>query len=308
MTGTSPKTSVFFMMDGRQYEPMAILLAASLIHHNGDAFKIIAYTPKEKIPQITPLTTKVLKGWGVQIRPLPEPDVDGEIWASPYPHGNKILAALDERDCDLSYFFDTDMICTGALDLGHMISPNHMGAMVSDYKTWGGKKRWERAYKLFDLEVPELRVQFHRGQRLWSPPYFNAGLVGFPEKRGADGMTFSQIWFETARKLDFESGLDGLRWNLDQIALPIATVRSNCDFEIFSRDYNFNIQNADYDPAISPKIMHYHKPKYLANWPQAQACFASCRKAVGEKRYRRLCSRFSGFFKYDLDAPKPIEE
>ncbi|MCT8161639.1 hypothetical protein [Pseudoruegeria sp. SHC-113] len=294
------RTAAFFMMDGTAYEPMAITLAATLRHHNGEALSLFAYVPQEKLGDVRPITRKVLKELGVAIRPLPAPDLAGGIWREPYPHGNKMLAALDDRDCDVSLFFDTDMVCVAPLAVEGLVPEGHVAAMVSDYKTWGGEKRWKKAYGLFGLDVPEERVQFHRGQRLWSPPYFNAGLVGFREGEGAGGMSFAQAWLDTARRIDFDTKLDGLRPFLDQVSLPVAIRRQGLGFEMLARDYNLTIQNADYDPEATPRILHYHKPKYLKVWPQGAEAFAACREMVGDKRYGRLKSRFKAFFANDL--------
>ncbi|SLN52508.1 hypothetical protein PSA7680_02757 [Pseudoruegeria aquimaris] len=294
------RTAGFFMMDGTRYEPMAIYLAASLRHHHGDALALYAYVPAQKRAEVTPLTEKTLADLKVEIRDLPQPDLDGGIWKEPYPHGNKMLAALDDRHCDVSLFFDTDMVCVAPLELDGLVPEGAVAAMVSDYKTWGGKNRWQKAYGLFGLQVPEERVQFHRGQRLWSPPYFNAGFVGFREGRGADGMSFAEAWLDTARRIDFDTKLDGLRPFLDQVSLPVAIRRQGLAFEMLPRAYNLTIQNAEYDPDAQPRILHYHKPKYLKVWPQGAEAFEVCRRMVGDRRYGRLRARFKGFFENDL--------
>ncbi len=300
MTGTAPKTSVFFMMDGRRYEPMAILLAATLVHHNDDSFRYFAYVPEEKISKVAALTRKIMETLNVEIRPLPGlPDGDPEVWKEPYPHGNKMLAALDDRGSDISVFMDTDMACVAPLDLQDIVPEGQVAAMVSDYKTWGGDRKWRKAYGLFDMAVPDERVQFHRGQRLWSPPYFNAGLVGFRDAPNAQGDRFADIWIDTARQIDFKTKLDGLRPFLDQVSLPVAIRRAGLGFNMLSRDYNLTIQNADYDPEATPRVLHYHKPKYLRVWPQGAQAFAACKSVVGDRRYGRLHERFGWFFKND---------
>ena len=47
-------TAIFFIIDGPGLEAQAALLAATLAHHNGQRFRLIAYVPDRHRPHLNP--------------------------------------------------------------------------------------------------------------------------------------------------------------------------------------------------------------------------------------------------------------
>lgn len=53
--------TVFFIVDGPKLEAQAALLATSLVYHNGNKYKYIAYYPEENFDSIRRITKRVLR-------------------------------------------------------------------------------------------------------------------------------------------------------------------------------------------------------------------------------------------------------
>ena len=82
--------TILFVVDGRGLEAQATLLAATLARHNGDRYPIAAYVSEASQQAMSDATRRLFDRTGTRILPLPAPS---RPWASPYPHGNKILPA-----------------------------------------------------------------------------------------------------------------------------------------------------------------------------------------------------------------------
>ena len=52
--GRGQMTAIFFIIDGAGLEAQAALLAATLAHHNGQRFRLIAYVPDRHRPHLEP--------------------------------------------------------------------------------------------------------------------------------------------------------------------------------------------------------------------------------------------------------------
>jgi hypothetical protein len=290
----SDTVCLFFIVDGPKLEAQAILLAATLRFFNADRYRLIAYIPKKRRVEIQRITWRMLGACNVEIRTLPAPKVnDRTPFTQPYPHGNKILAAADSRPDQISVFLDSDMVCCAPLDLEALVQPGTMRAVVSDYATgWYRQKRWIMAYKHFGHALPEQRVKFHRGRQLSSPPYFNAGLVGFREDVASDAEHLGKVWLDTANKFDWDTSLKYERVFMDQLTLPIAATRAGLTMPLTQTDYNYNIMRRPFNPDLSPRILHYHRFKDLWNWPFGQHIPEILHGVAGAYLTRRTLSVF----------------
>ncbi|MGB0966703.1 MAG: hypothetical protein ACPGUX_00840 [Halocynthiibacter sp.] len=261
--------SLFFILDGQKYQAQAIMLAASLRYFNADRYKIFAYVPETARDDMERITLRIMRACNVEIRILKIPEINGRTpFNGHYPHGNKILAAAETRPTDISVFLDSDMVCCAPLDFENLVAPGEMRAVVSDYATgWYNMKRWRKAYHHFGLEVPEQRVKFYRGRQLTSPPYFNAGMVGFRENTGSDEQHLGKVWLDIAHQFDWDLDLKYERNAVDQLTLPIVATRLGLGMPLTSTDYNYNIMRRPFDPELRPKILHYHRFVDLWAWP-----------------------------------------
>lgn len=258
-----PDIAFLFVVEGARLEAQSLLLASSLRRHHPGAM-IIGYRPLAA--EQPPLAVQAMfRAVGGILSPLPPAQ---GLWRGAYPHGNKIIALAQPRDAAISVFLDTDMVMTAPLDEGDLPKHGEIAVVPEGIQSWGKEEgRWERVYAHFGLEMPEERMRLLRGARRRSPPYFNAGFVAQRETDRVDGMTFGQLWSDTASRIDHEVGVGNKRPWLDQIALPVAMRRFGLRPRIIDEAANFSISNgrALPDPFL-PKILHYHRARFLRDW------------------------------------------
>lgn len=269
MADPTSSLGLFFVADGLRLEKQSWLLAASLhTAHAGDArIRQFAYVSDAHRPEIRDMTHAMFDVCGVELRALPKPPQ----WNKPYPHGNKIVAACDDRGTTHSIFLDTDMACTRSLAQFMDLAPDTIAAAPEGRPTWGDRNdRWTRAYAHFDMPVPTERVRLLRGGRVEYPPYFNAGFVAFPEAAHPDdGRRFADHWRDTA--LDFDRGckIANKRPWLDQISLPLTVKRFGYKVRVLDEMHNYSLSHrGDYATTPDAVILHYHRMRFLAQAPQ----------------------------------------
>lgn len=259
------EVSFFFVIDGRGLEAKALLLAATLhrqFGRRGDV-EVIGYVSSVSKAGMPAAVAGLLERAGVVLRPLPSAD---GLWRRPYPHGNKVIAAAQDRDSRISVFLDTDTICMGGMPAVFALPEDRVGVVPEGVPSWGREPgRWERAYAHFGLPLPEDRVRLTRRKRISFVPYFNAGMVAFASQR--PGGHFGQRWLETAREFDAGCSIGGKRPWLDQITMPIAMRLHGFGYEVLPDAYNYSISTRADDPAEGAELIHYHRNSYLLASP-----------------------------------------
>ena len=257
----SSRTEIFFIVDGARLEAQACLLAPSLKAHLGQNQRAAAYVREDYRNRLDPMTVQVLAASDIEIRVIPGTASGHAPWASPYPHGNKILAAAAPRDCDVSVFIDTDTVLTGPIDFEAELGDADIAACVSDYAASAGSDEdWAAYYAAFDLPPTSDRVQYRAGRQLVSFPYFNAGVVLFRE-RHADGTPtgIGRDWLNAALRFEREVKRDYARANIDQFTLPIVGYLRGSPVKALSHHMNFNIQSFGNSATDRDGIVHYHR-------------------------------------------------
>ncbi len=260
---------LFFVADGLRLEKQSWLLAASLkAAHEGDArVKQFAYVSEAYRPEFRDMTHAMFEVCGVELRTLAKPPK----WKGPYPHGNKIVAACDDRGTTHSIFLDTDMACTRSLAEFMDLSPDTVSAAPEGRPTWGGKNaRWTRAYAHFGMEIPTERVRLLRGTKMEYLPYYNAGFVAFPEAtHSEDGLRFPEHWLDTALDFDKRCKIANKRPWLDQITLPLTIHRFGYKTRVLDELHNYSLSHrGDYSKTPDAVILHYHRMRFLFQSPQ----------------------------------------
>lgn len=261
-----PDLAFLFVVEGLRLEAQSLLLAASIRRHHPHSM-IIGYRPIGAEPAPAAVQSMFRAVGGLL---LPLPSAQG-VWRGAYPHGNKIIALAQPRDTAISIFLDTDMVMTAPLEATDLPAHGEVSVVPEGIQSWGKEEgRWERVYAHFGLPVPEERIRLLRGARRRSPPYFNAGFVAQRETDRVQGKTFGQLWLETARQIDHEVGVANKRPWLDQIALPVTMRRFGIAHRIIDEAANFSISNGRAIPdPFTPKILHYHRARFLRDWPGA---------------------------------------
>ena len=287
--------TIFFIIDGTGLEAQAALLAATLRHHNTDRFRLIAYVPDRHRPHLNPDLVALMDRCGVDLRRLA---VAASVWAKPYPHGNKILAATDRRGPGHAMFLDTDMICTAPLDLTGLLADRAVAVTPEGKPSWGKDMvRWQRVYDQFDLPLPPDRVTLARGKRREFLPYFNAGMILFPEGPLVQGQGFGDLWLDTALVIDHIVPVADKRPWLDQISLPVTLKRHGLDYVLAPEALNFSISKRTELGDEAPVLIHYHRFGFLADWPRfQQAALDQTRTLAGPALFARLQETYAPYW------------
>ena len=290
-----PKTSIFFVIQGLYMQSQALLLASSLRAHLGDEPDLVGYLPLDDArPGPDAATKAALDGFGVSLQTM---EIPAGAWKKPYPHGNKILAAMQDRTADIHVFMDTDMVCVAPVDFASLASPNAVSVVPEGVPSWGkNSDRWDRAYAHFNLPLPTDRVRLTRRRRIEFYPYFNAGLVIFNDAYKGLDEGFGKLWFETAHDFDFNCAVAKKRPWLDQITLPLTLARFGIEYRVLSEDYNFSISNRGFEADATPSILHYHQYRFGSEWPQIDTELARMKQALGPETLAKLPAEFEGYW------------
>lgn len=101
-----PTLTFAYIVEPPDYQIYACTLLASIRTQFGDDVHAIGYCPEHRMDELHPAVFKAHEIMGSEIRPM---KTEG-MWDEPYPHGNKIIAAMQPRDSEYSAFVDSDVL------------------------------------------------------------------------------------------------------------------------------------------------------------------------------------------------------
>jgi hypothetical protein len=291
--------SFVFVIEGPRLQTQSLLLADSLRRHHPLA-QIISYCPAGC--DFAPEVAAVLQACDVSCRPLQVPQ---QVWAAPYPHGNKILALAQPRETRFSMFLDTDMAAIAPINPDDLPGAMQVSVVPEGIASWGKDlARWEVAHRFFDLPMPAERIRLLRGRKLEFLPYFNAGMVAIREEDRVQGSSFGALWQATASAFDFGAKVGGKRPWLDQITLPLTMRRFGFAHKIVDERNNCSISNDRRLDGLAPAILHYHRAGFLRNWPTAGDLIGAVLARAPQHRAALTQMLTQGGYLGDL-APQP---
>lgn len=221
-----------YIVEPPEYQIFACTLLASIRAQFGDDVGAVGYCPAHRMDDLHPSVLQAHEMMGAEIRPM----VTEGMWDTDYPHGNKIIAAMQPRESAYSAFVDSDVLFLRPNSPDRLIKPGHVSCSMAASMVWGDDSIWPPIYGAFDMPVPQERMELMRRPTGPQVPYFSAGLVVFPES-GPD--RFPDVWYDTARTIDRIEGLDNTRPYLDQMSLPIAIRRAGLDWNILPEEQHF---------------------------------------------------------------------
>lgn len=267
--------SIIFVVDPPGLVLDSILLLASIRKHMPDV-SVIPYCPASKAEALPPQLLEFFAHHNAPIRLM---ETEG-VFSPPYKQGNKLIAAAAPRDTAATLFLDTDIMVMRAFGANDILRDDHLSVAPEGRMTWGKMpEMWPSAYATFGLPVPDEQIRLARSNAL-SPPYFNAGVVGFPNHTPS-GRPFGELWLETSQQIDANE-IRGRRPWLDQIALPITMIRAGLSMNLLARIWNLSLSHspvAEGKPAhvnraaqaevdglnaAEPVIAHYHNHAALS--------------------------------------------
>jgi hypothetical protein len=231
----TPRLSIFFVAEPPKYQNMGCYLAASVRCHFDEPIDLIGYVPEGRMDDMDPGAMAVFKKLDVDIRPM---KTEG-VFDPDYPHGNKMVAALQPRRTPYSAFMDSDMLFIAGNSPDDMIQEGHVSVAPATSMYWSGQKIWDDIYAACGVEKPEDRIWLSRQRRKKLLPYFNAGLIVFPEGPVAEsGESFAEVWMRLAQQID-KVDIIKKRPYLDQMSLPIAIRAAGLDWNILPEEQHY---------------------------------------------------------------------
>lgn len=299
---TSPRLTIYFIVEPPSYEVMACYLAASLREQFGETVALVGYCPAGKLAEVSPQVRVLLDRMGCELRSFA---TEGRF-DPPYPHGNKMLASLEPRDTEFSCFMDSDIFCLRPNRVESLILEGHVSASKAASMVWAPQSIWEEVYAACKMEIPEERFRLMKQKR--GPgriPYFSSGLVVFPEHhRDAKGLRFPETWMEVAAEIDACDKIPKKRPYLDQLSLPLAIQRAGLKWNILPDEQHFILGgNARGEPLPDDReifTVHYRNWKILQEVGLSRPAKKLLEKHAGVRRISNVGR--------EMPEPEPVAD
>lgn len=277
--------TLFFIVEPPSYQYMACYLAASIRKHLPDDVVLIGYCPQHKIAEVDPAAVETLRRMRCELRPM---KTKGRF-DTEYPHGNKILACLEQRETEFSGFMDSDILMIRKNSIENLVKPGHVAASVAASMYWAPQTVWNTIYGAFDMPVTQERVMLMRDKRKPMIPYYSSGFVTFPEQYRSDaGLSFPQVWMETALTIDAVESLDKKRPYLDQMSLPIAIQRAGLRWHELPEEQHYilggQLRGKPFPDDRDIYTVHYRKWDVLKENGLSEQGYKGLHDQVGTRR------------------------
>jgi hypothetical protein len=253
-----PYAFVFVCQTG-EIELKAALLAASLRRQLQDTCELIAVIPEAFGQRNAPSarTLEFLAQLGARVDSVAN---ELAVEASAVRRGdlllNKAYCLTVSTTARRLIFIDSDILCLRPACEGMLLRAVPFQAKPADLQT---EKRWERLYRLFDLEVPP-RTMACTASGDMVPPYFNSGLM-IVDPSIAKALV--GCWLDTFVRLTNSGIMEDNAFFREQVSLALALQRRRIAFEPLSEEYNFPAHIKPLDAANPPVFVHYHWPKIV---------------------------------------------
>lgn len=285
---TDAELTIFFIVEPPKYQNMACYLAASIRCQFDAPIKLVGYCPIASIAEMDAKSLAVFKKLDVDIRSF---ETEGRF-DPPYPHGNKILAALEPRDTPYSAFMDSDMLFIRPNTPEEMFKEGHVSVAPATSMYWSGQNIWDDIYAACDIEKPEDRIWLSRQRRRKMMPYFNAGLIVFPEgPTKATGETFAQVWNRLALEID-KIDIVKKRPYLDQMSLPLAIRAAGLDWNLLPEEQHYilggSLRGEPLPKGKDIKMIHYRNSKVLREVKCQKLAKDMLEKTTGVRRVSQI--------------------
>lgn len=283
----TPRLTFTYIVEPPEYDILACSLLASIRTHFPKTVACIGYVPEHRMDEVHPSVFKAHEIMGAEIRPM---KTEG-VWDTPYPHGNKIIAAMQPRDSQYSAFVDSDVLFLRENSISNIAKAGHVSCSMAASMVWAEQSIWDDIYGAFDMPIPEERMTLMRRTRTPVIPYFSAGFVVFPEKETQNGR-FPDVWYETARKIDTIETLEKRRPYLDQMSLPLAIKRAGLNWNVLPEEHHYILGGMMRGKPL-PKdrdiyTIHYRQHKILREVGKMQYARKMLFQQTGKYFVRRL--------------------
>lgn len=277
-----PSVTLFYIVEPEKYQFMACHLLASIRTHLDADVTCIGYCPEHRMEEVHPSVFKAHELMNAEIRPM---KTEG-MWREAYPHGNKIIAALQPRETAFSAFLDSDILFVNPTPTESFLADGKVTCSVAASFTIADRKTfWDPIYAAFDMPKPDWKVKL--GRSTWfSLPYFSSGFVAFPETG------FPQVWYDTARRIDEMEEVPKRRPYLDQISLPIAMQIAGLTWQQLRDEQHYilggKLRGQPLPEDVEINCVHYRHAEFLADVGLLPVARKMLKRQTGKSHVRRL--------------------
>lgn len=278
----------FYIVEPPHYASLSVPLLCSIRKYCAEPVDVIGYCPEEAMGDLPPAVTEFHHRMDAEIRPLKT----AGMWKTPYPHGNKMLAALAERDTPLGYWLDTDVVFIRPFSAAEYAMDGQITCSPAASIAWGGDPEWDRIYAHLGMDLPDYRINLLRRRKKHTfVPYFSAGMIGFPEVLPS-GQRFGELWYDLGLKIDEMDSLNGKqRPYLDQMSLPTAIQASGLAWNELDEPHQYILGGRirgkplpDYDITA----IHYRRPELLSEVGRTEFLRGMMSEFLSEDEMRAL--------------------
>jgi len=285
---SNPSLTVFYIVEPPEYEVMASYLLASIRTRFPADVKAIGYCPEHRYDELHPSVHIAHEKMGAEIRTF---KAKGRFDPA-YPHGNKILSALEPRDTEWSVFVDSDVLFIRDNLPENIVLDGHVSCSVAASMIWAEQTIWDTIYGALDMDIPTERYPLMRRSKGAVIPYFSSGLVAFPERDVTGKGRFPDVWYDTAQILDKVETLERRRPYLDQMSMPAAIRRAGLDWNILPEEQHFILGGKLKDQPLPEDreiyTIHYRNMENLRTSGRLGEARANHKNLTGKKYVRRL--------------------
>lgn len=271
----SKKINIVLMIEPGRLEWQGIMLIESIKEYCTDDFKIFVYCRAENLRGLCLGTLRYLSENEVVLTPI---DND---FSPEYPQGNKVVAvSKDRRWGKFGVFLDTDTILLKQMSFLKEVSrPGSVSVVPADRKSWASSdEEWKQVYKTCGVISPSNNISLRNNEK--SSPYFNAGMVVFPENED-----FKGVWLHCSKIIDNDNTIANKRPWLDQIALPVAIKKSGLKCNIVSDKYNYALhaENINLEGVV---LGHYHTIKWIRYYRLNRKMSEYSKRSLGYQSFK----------------------
>lgn len=264
---------IFYMCEPGRIEWQSVCLLASIRAFCLDDIGVTAYCSASRLDKLDRRTLDYHERAGVEIVPISPESAFSRANRPGHYTRNKVVACAQRRDSDYSLFMDTDTLFIDKVSFKELFAPDCVHALPA-YRspTAGGHipdSLWDKLYRKFGLPTPQPSVKKRiAGEDKLVMPYFNAGIILFPEKAAKTQAPFGETWLNVAREVDNDGLIPAQKVFLDQTTLPIAIAKAGYSYRPLHSGLNRGLRRTGQlsDARANTKIVHYHLGENLLNF------------------------------------------
>ena len=134
--------TIFYIVEPPEYQILACSLLASNRTHFPASVKAVGYCPAHRISELHPGVYRAHEMMWAEIRTFDT----SKRFSPPYPHGNKILVALEKRDTAYSMFVDSDVLFLRNNSPRNLVVPGRVSCSMAASMLRAEQGIWDLIY------------------------------------------------------------------------------------------------------------------------------------------------------------------